>query len=65
MRRANRNIAVGSKSEVRPSNRQVCFAPVNGHRQAALACPKSASKRLMHRSKIECLFDHLVGAEQE
>src|ERR1700730_19428420 len=32
----------GSNSEVAPLERHFRFAPVNGHRQAALACPKSA-----------------------
>jgi hypothetical protein len=32
----------GSNSEVGGRNREVRCAPVNGHRQADLACPKSA-----------------------
>jgi hypothetical protein len=38
----------GSNSEVAALRRDVCFAPVNGHRQAVSACPKSAMKR--HRT---------------
>src|ERR1700730_15037678 len=33
----------GSNSEVAPLERHFRFAPVNAHRQAALACPKSAN----------------------
>jgi hypothetical protein len=33
---------LGSKTEVAALRRDVCFAPVSGHRQAVSACPKSA-----------------------
>jgi hypothetical protein len=33
----------GSKTEVAALRRDVCFAPVSGHRQAVSACPKSAN----------------------
>ena len=32
----------GSKTEVAALRRDVCFAPVSGHRQAVSACPKRA-----------------------
>src|ERR1700730_18583745 len=35
----------GSKTEVAALRRDVCFAPVSGHRQAVSACPKSANSR--------------------
>ena len=50
----------GSKTEVAALRRDVCFAPVSGHRQAVSACPKSAKKR-----KSTALFDHFVGARQQ
>src|SRR5258707_1397180 len=34
--------ALGQKPEVAALRRDVCFAPVSGHRQAVSACPKSA-----------------------
>jgi hypothetical protein len=34
--------ASSSKTEVAALRRDVCFAPVSGHRQAVSACPKSA-----------------------
>ena len=38
-----RQVGSGSNSEVGGRNREVRCAPVNGHRQADLACPESAS----------------------
>ena len=34
------DVRVGSKTEVAALRRDVCFAPVSGHRQAVSACPK-------------------------
>src|ERR1700692_1241816 len=34
---------MGSKTQVAALQREVCFAPVNGHRRAAAACPKRAN----------------------
>jgi hypothetical protein len=42
-----------SNSEVGGRNREVRCAPVNGHRQADLACPKSAKAEVNG-----FLFDH-------
>jgi hypothetical protein len=42
---------MGPKTEVAALRRDVCFAPVSGHRQAISACPKSANNGLMHRNK--------------
>jgi hypothetical protein len=39
----------GPKTEVAALRRDICFAPVNGHRLAVSACPFAAS-RLVHRS---------------
>jgi hypothetical protein len=39
------NVSVGSFSEVGTLNREVCLTHVNGHRQPALACPKSDNER--------------------
>jgi hypothetical protein len=36
------NDRYGSKTEVAALHRDVCFAPVSGHRQAVSVCPKSA-----------------------
>src|ERR1700687_4822496 len=41
------------------------LAPMNGHHQARLPCRKRAIKRLMQRSKLPALFDHLVGAGKQ
>jgi hypothetical protein len=38
-----RNDRFGSKTEVAALRRDVCFAPVSGHRQAVSACPKRAA----------------------
>src|SRR5258706_2949245 len=35
-----RHVRLGSKTEVAALRRDVCFAPVSGHRQAVSACPK-------------------------
>jgi hypothetical protein len=35
-------------------------APNNGHRATTAACPKSANRRLMQRSKITASFDHFI-----
>jgi hypothetical protein len=45
---------MGSKTEVAALRRDVCFAPVSGHRQAVSACPKSANTRTRY------LVDNLV-----
>jgi hypothetical protein len=37
------------KTEVAALRRDVCFAPVSGHRQAISACPKSAKLRHCER----------------
>jgi hypothetical protein len=37
-----------SKPEVSARRRDVCFAPMSGRRQDALACPKSAKIGLVH-----------------
>jgi hypothetical protein len=44
-------MSVSAKTEVAALRRDVCFAPVSGHRQAASACLKSANNGLMHRNK--------------
>ena len=44
-------VANGSKPEVVALRREVCFAPVSGHRQPVSACPFRANNGLMHRSK--------------
>ena len=36
----------------------------NGHQGTAAGCPKSANKRLMHRSNSQHYFNLLVGARQ-
>lgn len=43
LRRDRANVADGSETEIAVLRRDVCFAPVSGHRQAVSACPKSAS----------------------
>ena len=53
----------GSKTEVAALRRDVCFAPINGHRQAVSACPKSAT--LGHRTKLPRINRHLLGAPGE
>jgi len=40
----------GSFSEVGARNRDVCFAPMSGHREPGHACPKGANLGLMQRS---------------
>jgi hypothetical protein len=39
------NVRSRSKTEVAALRRDVCFAPINGHRQAVSACPKSTNKK--------------------
>ncbi len=41
------------------------FAPESGRRATWSACPFRAIKRLMHRSKIAKLFDHLVSSGED
>src|SRR5258708_25741476 len=48
------NVAVGSKTEVAALQRDVCFAPVSGHRQGVSACPKSAKG--LNRSRGRTLW---------
>ena len=51
-RRLRRKVRLGSKTEVAVLRRDVCFAPVSGHRQLGGARPLCAMKRLMHRSNL-------------
>jgi hypothetical protein len=48
------HVRVGSKPEVAAVRRDVCFAPVNGHRQAVSACPKNAKNRRTARALKRC-----------
>jgi hypothetical protein len=48
----------GSKPEVAALRRDVCFAPVSGHRQAVSACPKSA---MCGRLRVGKSFLHVAG----
>src|SRR5258707_10795845 len=48
--------ALGQKPEVAALRRDVCFAPVSGHRQAVLACPKSAASSIGRRK----IFHHFT-----
>jgi hypothetical protein len=43
---------MGQTEKVLRCSREVGFAFKNGHRQSGLSGPKSANKRLMHRSKL-------------
>jgi hypothetical protein len=43
----------------------VRFAPQSGHRQLVPTSPLSANRDRTQRSKIHCLFDHLVGASEQ
>jgi hypothetical protein len=43
----------------------VRFAPQSGHRQLVPTSPLSANRDRTQRSKIHCLFDHLVGAAEQ
>jgi hypothetical protein len=45
------SVRSGSNSDVGTRDCQVRFTPGNRHRQLDLPCPKSAMKRLVHRSK--------------
>ena len=53
------------KPEVAALWRDVCIAPVSGHRQAVSACPKSAiTGLLIHDFPVRVLADHLAIAER-
>jgi hypothetical protein len=48
------DVSCGSKAVLTAPKSDFCSTPMNGHRQTAPACPKSATNGLMHCSKRRC-----------
>jgi hypothetical protein len=55
------HVREGAKRDLTASKCPFRFAPESGLTSDIAGGPKSASKRLMHRSKLRLYSDHLVG----